>query len=337
MALWTDLITPQELTGYARESLAALERRKGTLARYLPNQDKLGTTVRFVRGEHGLVEEATFRAYDAEPEVGATLGGQRVTLELPAMTRTLPVSEYDQLKALGSSDDVMLKQILKTTDAVVASIADGVERMRGIVLATGKATINQANFQVEDDFGRSTELTVAASTKWSDPAAKILDDLQAWAEKYDELNGVAPGALVVSRQVANAVLRAAEFRTVMADGATRPASLAAGNEILVDHGLPPMEIFRRRTKSGPVIPTATALFLPEPGDAAGFSELGGTFWGQTLTATHKAWDIPDAEQPGLVVGTYLGEKPPLIAEVIGDAIVLPVLANANLTMAMGVL
>ena len=38
-----------------------------------------------------------------------------------------------------------------------------------------------------------------------------------------------------------------------------------------------------------------------------------------------------------MVGVYRGEKPPMIAEVVGDAIALPVLANANLSLAMKVL
>ena len=58
MALWTDIIEPAELTGYARESLNAYEARKGTLARWLPNREVLSTFVKFVAGSAGLVEEA---------------------------------------------------------------------------------------------------------------------------------------------------------------------------------------------------------------------------------------------------------------------------------------
>jgi hypothetical protein len=38
MALWTDIIDPETLTGYARASMNAYEARKGTLARWLPNR-----------------------------------------------------------------------------------------------------------------------------------------------------------------------------------------------------------------------------------------------------------------------------------------------------------
>ncbi|MFI5426061.1 hypothetical protein [Aeromicrobium sp. UC242_57] len=83
MALWTDIIDPATLTGYVREALADIESRKGSLARYLPNREVPDISVRFVAGQAGLVAEASYRAYDAEPEVGKKPGGKRVVLETP--------------------------------------------------------------------------------------------------------------------------------------------------------------------------------------------------------------------------------------------------------------
>lgn len=157
MALWTDIVDPAYLTGYARESLAAQEARKGTLAQFLPNRDVFDTVVRFVKGQAGLVEEAKFRAYDAEPEIGRAAGGRRVTLELPALGQNIPVSEYTQLRTRGASDEAVQVSIERTTERVVQAVADRIERLRGTVLVTGKATIDQDNFKSEDDFGRRPE------------------------------------------------------------------------------------------------------------------------------------------------------------------------------------
>ena len=38
MALWTDVVEPAELTGYARQTLEDYEAQKGSLARWLPNR-----------------------------------------------------------------------------------------------------------------------------------------------------------------------------------------------------------------------------------------------------------------------------------------------------------
>ena len=152
MALWTDIIDPATLTGYARASLEEYERRNGTLARWLPNRTVMDSVVRVVQGAHGLVDAAKFRAYDAEPETGRQKHGRRYTIELPALGQNIPVSEYKQLRERNASDEAMLNSIQGTTDQVVMAVANAIELMRGIVLATGKATIDQDNFKTEDDF-----------------------------------------------------------------------------------------------------------------------------------------------------------------------------------------
>jgi hypothetical protein len=57
MALWTDLIDPATLTGYARASLADYEARKGTLARWLPNREVPTSSCASSQGQTGLVDD----------------------------------------------------------------------------------------------------------------------------------------------------------------------------------------------------------------------------------------------------------------------------------------
>jgi len=178
--LWTDVIDPATLTGYVRESLSAYEARKGTLAVWLPNREVADVEVRFRIGSTGLIPEAKFRAYDAEPEIGTAPSGKRVTLELPAIGQNIPVSEYTQLRLRNASDDTILNSILATTNRVVIAVADRMERLRGTVLETGKATIVQDNFNTEDDFGRSATHTVTAASLWLVSTVDRLADLQTW-------------------------------------------------------------------------------------------------------------------------------------------------------------
>lgn len=339
MALWTDVIDPASLTGYARESLSAIEARKGTLARWLPNQDVFDTVARFVVGQAGLVDEAKFRAYDAEPEIGRGRGGKRVTLELPALGQNIPVSEYMQLRTRNASDDAILASIQRTTDQVVQAVSDRIERLRGTVLTTGKATIDQDNFKTDDDFGRKAEHTVTASKLWAASDADPLQDLAAWVDTYVASTGVEPGSMVLSRRVLRALAAHDSFRVQLAGGGSRPANASDVVSILEGAGMPQVVQYDRRTSAGRVLPDNNVLLLPAPvdvNDAAG-TELGATFWGQTLTSTDANYGIGDAEQPGIVAGVYRNEKPPMIAEVISDAIALPVLANADLSLSATVL
>lgn len=336
--LWTEVIDPATLSGYARESLAAYEARKGTLARFLPNREVFDTVVRFVAGQAGLVEEAKYRAYDAEPEVGKAPRGKRVTLELPALGQNIPVSEYAQLRSRNASDEAIRNQILRTTDQVVQAVADRTERMRGTVLVTGKATIDQDNFKSDDDFGRDVSLSATAATLWSAAGSDPLEDLATWSDLYVSVNGDAPGAILASQRVMRALANHDAFRTVTAGGGSRPASAEEVRAVLAGQGLPEVVIYDRRTSAGRVIADDRVLLLPapvDPDDESG-TELGATFWGQTLTATAEDWGIEDADQAGIVAGVYRNPKPPMIAEVISDAIALPVLGNANLSAAFKV-
>jgi hypothetical protein len=341
--LWTDIIDPATLTGYARASLADYEAKKGTLARWLPNREVADIVVRFVAGQFGLVDAAKFRAFDAEPVKGKRPAGKRVTLELPALGTNIPVSEYEQLRARGGSigDEEARQAILGATDSAVRAAADAIERLRGIVLVTGKATI--AELGADDDFGRAAGHTVTAGTVWSNVAADALGDLEAWADTYRDSNGEDPGAILLSSRVVRSMAKLDQFATQLVNGASRPATRADISGLVEAAGLPPIFVYDRRVQvdgaSTKVIADDKVLYLPEPvatDDWMG-SQLGATFWGRTLSSTEADWGIESEEQPGLVAGVYRNPKPPMGLEVMSDAIGMPVLANANLSFAADVL
>ena len=347
MALWTDIVEPAELTGYARAALADYEQARGTLARFLPNREVADVVVRFVMGQTGLIETAQFRAFDAEPEVGKTPSGKRVTLELPALGQELPVTEYLQLRQRNASDDAIRAQLFDYTARAARAVSETIERLRGIVLNTGKATINPTNFggafQSDDDFGRSAGHSVTAAAVWSTDTTDILGDIQSWSDTYLTDNGVLPGAFLTSTRVVRNMAKSKQFATALVSGSSRPASLADVNATLAGNDLPQIVTYDRRVSVGgtstKVIPDDRFMLLPAPVETDDFegTELGATFWGQTLTSMDPSYSIEDVDQPGVVVGAYRNEKPPMIAQIISDAIGMPVLANADLSFVADVL
>lgn len=345
MALWTDVVDPATLSGYARESLADYESRQGTLARYLPNRDIADIVARFVQGANGLVDVARFRAYDAEPEIGTRPQAKRVTVELPALGLNIPVSEYEQLRLRSGqvSDEAALASIQNTTDAVVRAVSDAVERLRGIVLATGRATIDQGNFSMDDDFGRSEEHQLVADQLWTDPEVSRLAYLELICDIYRDTTGEAPGALAMSTRVFRALTQGTEFQTQLVNGGARMANREEVRSMVTGAGFPDIDVYDRRVSVDgqrvSALPDDTILVLPpavDPNDWQG-SDLGATFWGRTLTSTDPSWGIAEADQPGIVTGVWRNPKPPMGVEVLSDAIALPVLANANLSLAARVL
>jgi hypothetical protein len=343
MPLWTDIVDPIELTGYIRASLAEREAAKGSLAGFLPNREVAGIEARFKKGSSGLVEEARFRAYDAEPEVGKGEGGKSVVLELPAIGQTIPVSEYAQLIARNVDDEKMKDAILGTASRLAKSISERIERLRGTVLVSGKATIDQANFKNDDDFGRSAGHSVTAAALWTTESVDRLADLQTWYDAYVDANGVEPGALLMSNRAFRALAAGSQFKNQLLNGVSRPATEDDVRAVISAAGLPDIIKYDRRVLSGGVstrvIPDDRILLLPAPVAADDWesTELGATYWGETLTSALPGYGLEPAEQPGIVAGVYRGDKAPAIAEVQADAISMPVLANADLSFVAKVL
>lgn len=341
MPLWTEVIQPDILTGYARASLADLELRRGTLARWLPNRTVADTVVRFIAGAQGnLVDVASFRAYDAEPEIGKGVSGKRYTIELPALGQKVPVSEYAQLRMrnLQGDEAAMANSIRQTTDRVVRAVADSIERLRGVVLETGKATISQTNFATDDDFARSASMTVTAGSLWSTASVDRLAQLTTWQDLYTDTNGEAPGCMMMSTRAFRALASGSQFQTQLLNGGARNATPGEVNATIEAQGLPPIYLYDRRVSVNGTMTRVTSdnkiFMLPAPVDpnAADGTDLGGTWWGQTLTSTSPDFQLAAADQPGMVAGVWRNETPPMIAEVIGDAISLPVLTNPNLSL-----
>jgi hypothetical protein len=336
MALWTDLIDPATLTGYARESLAAYEARQGTLARWLPNRMVEDIVVRFIKGRTGLVDVARFRAYDAELEPGRRQNASRVTMELPALGQWMPNTEYEQLRGRGGSvsDQQTLNTILATTDLLVRSVADSIERLRGITINTGIAAIVQDNYRLNDDFGRPSALTFTAPQLWSSAGTDRLSQFQTWGDLYRDGDGSTipgtgqdVGCWVMSTRAFRQLAAGSQFATVLAGGGSRLGNANEVTNVLTSYGVAPIVLFNRR------------FGLPAPVDPDDFAgtELGSTFWGRTLSSLEAGWGIEDGEQPGIVTGVFKNEKPPMGMEVFADAIGEPVLANAELSMSIKVL
>lgn len=328
MALWTDLFEPSELTGYARASLEAYEERQGSLARWLPNADVDDTHVAFNVEANGLVEAAEFRAFDAEPSIGRDEQGKSLKIELPALGQKRLFSEYRSLRLRNASDEAYRSAILKALDNTVKAIANRMEMLRGTVLDSGKATVDQRNYKFDDDFGRPAGHTVTAAALWSSATSvDRIQDLINWTQTYTETNnGETPGSTLMSTAVWN-VLRAGDQFVDASTG--RPMTLDAINGILVSEGVPPIYLYDRRIKSyegvtARVTRADQVLLLPEPGN----SDLGNTFWGTTLTATELDWGIADDERAGIVAGIVKSDNVPVRTEIVADAIGMPVLGNA---------
>lgn len=340
MLLSTDYINPADLTGYVRAALADREANQFSLNRFLPNRLVDDLTYRFLRGGAGLTEAATFRAYDAESSIAGRVGVERVTGELPPISRKIRMGEYDSLRQR-RLDGAIRGQIMSDAVNMVRSVAARIELARGEALATGAVSIAEDGLVVEADFGRDPSHTVGSATPWSDDQnAQILSELITWRDKYEDTNGVAPGTILTSRKVLARMLRNAEIRKLAATVAGTPTLVpqAALQQTLQAYGLPPVQTYDAKVSVGGsaqrVIDEDLLLMLPPAVDADAWedTELGATFWGTTAEALDPSFQIEESEAPGIVAGSYRTEDP-VAVWTKAAAISLPVLANPDLSLA----
>jgi len=339
MALWTDLITPADLTGFARAAVEDVERQKATLARWLPNYAVPDVVVRTVVTEDGNGALAQYRSFDAETPIGSGGAGTRKVWELLALGLKERVGEYEQLRARGNDANAMITNgIEKAAMRVANAVVDRLELLRGSVIDTGVLTIDENGVKQTVNFGRPGGNTVTAATLWSG-AAKPIDDLIAWGDVYATGNqGNQPGAIVTSRRVVAALQRSADIRGLVATTGGTPGivSLDALNAVLAAYGVPPIHVYDRKIRGTNVLPDNKVYLLPAAVDPNGQSELGATFYGQTLEAAEPEYGIGASDQPGLVVGAWK-TKDPIAAWVHSNAIALPVLVNPVASMVATVL
>lgn len=341
MPLWTDVIDPATQTGYARAALKEFDEKNNLLSTFLPNKTIPNIVASFDQADNGLVEAAEYRAYDAEIEVGERKAASRKYIELPALGQKMPLGEYDQLRLRNAGDKEVLNQIKLDTKKVAQAIASRMEYQRGVVISTGKATIDQARFQVADDFGRSPGMNLTATTLWDVDGVDIIDDLVSWTEAYKGHNGEAPGTVLMSQKIYRRLRHGANLTNSQTG---RPLSNREIEDMLSDYGVPQVKVYDRKVKlrkQGLVrtTPENQLFLLPSStgeNNPSG-TQLGASFWGQTLTSSELSWGIEPGFRPGIVTGMYRNEEPPVVATVIADAIGMPVLANADLAMAVKVL
>lgn len=341
---WTDLVDPVELTGYARARFEDYERRiNGSLVSYLPNDFLNDIVARFEVGATGLQPVAEYLAYDTESPVASLPGSQRVLIELPKLGLKMTVSEYDQIRMRGKvTAEALVPSMQRITERLVDAIADRLEYERGYAIENASLLIDdETGFRQTGDWGRAAEHEVFADDNggdwWLDEDADIIGHLITWNEQYIETNGFGAGSILTSTRVFSLMTRATVFRKLTGTMVGEPTIVtqARVNEILSAHGLPPVTVYDRKVNLRGVVTKVLSpeflFMLPTPGGTVDGVKLGQTYLGTTLEASEPEYNIPETEQPGIVVGSWK-TRDPIALWVHTAAIGLAVLGNANLSL-----
>src|SRR5690606_11917089 len=163
MALWTDVVSPAELTGFSREAASQFDANAGTLSDVFPT---VGTTdVSFKWNVNEKVQDvAAFRSFDAESKIGGAAGLEEKIASLTPISLKKRFGEYDQLVRMGQNSP---ESVQAAADRLATEVAQGVVRRliqaRGEALVTGALSINDDGVVANVDFGRRPDHTVDAA------------------------------------------------------------------------------------------------------------------------------------------------------------------------------
>lgn len=324
MALWTDLVKPVELTGVGRSAVSDAD-NAAALADIFPSvniQD-----VAFSWAVNGKSEDvAQFRAFDAESAIGGTSALEQKTVRLPALSLKKRFGELDSLVRMSANSPESVTDAANRLAVEVAqSFVRALVPARAEALITGKLSIvdDEGGFRQNVDFGRRVDHTVNAATPW-DQGGDPVADLETWAAAFQSNTGYAPTKLKMSRAAFSALTRSKALAAYFSAGAPGLVSRDTVNAILGSYGLPQIEVVAG-TVNGKEIFSKDHVVLAADG-------AGLTPWGLTKNAQDSRYGIAAGDMPGLVVAAYK-EDDPAIEWIIGNASVVPVLANPDLTLA----
>lgn len=345
MPINRDHVDPAELTSQVRTAVAELEVNSPTsLASFLPSEFIDDIEYEADTGQGGLVTAAMYRAYDAELPIGRDEALAQMRGRIPSLGQKNFLFEEDRLRMRNDSEDALRSYIERIGKRTALAVANQVNLKRGEALAKGELTFKGNNQDFKVPFGRRADFTTTAVKLFTDPTSDPIAYLESIQELYVDENGFEFETMLASNAVKRAFYSHPKITNLAfgrsdTGGRLAPAALVDG--LLSQYGLPGFTVRGGRVKVREndgtevvqdLLPKDSIIFLPGAGrpEEAGSSELGSTFWGQTIEAGRPEWGISD--QAGIVAAVHDNDDVPARLSVSAIAIAMPVLLNPNYSL-----
>lgn len=326
----TDVITPEELTGYVRESQVL---QGPTLESVLPPREVSDIEFELTNIDSPLIQVARYRAWDTAPPVGKRPGFAVIRGEIGPMGLSLTLNEKELARLTklrekasdGSNQDIY-------DDALQTALACQVryEQARADLLLDGKVTIDENGFKTEADFSVPGAHIVTAATLWSDTAnATPIINLKAWEATYRSNNGGAnPDGWLVSSDIVGELAVNAQVKSLANEGGGVPGIVPEGRigTVLRVAGVKaPLVVFDGQIPDangvvGPTLPVRKVIAFRRG--------MGETFFGTTPSAELLIARglIKRREAPG-IVSFAVEDILPARVTTTSEAVGLPVLRD----------
>ena len=283
---------------------------------------------------------ARFRAFDGRIHVADRDGTSSKTAKMAPFSDSLNMGEYERLQLEfarlgGTRTESLAQAIYNDAERLTRNMQNRMELALGDVLTDGIFNPGLAS-----EFGGVADYQVAAGNKptaavlWTNTAALVLDDLIAWCDAYEAVNGVRPGGVLTSRRVQRAVNKNTQLINAVKGAQTGVSrlSLADAFDVFDDEGIPTnwityetqLDVDGTTTR---VIPDDRLILLPPNPEEMLEFQLGISATALELVKSGDS-DMTFEEAPG-IVGVVDKVGPPYREFTFVDAVGLPVLKDAR--------
>lgn len=341
MAVDRTIFTPDQASALAAGAFDEVEAAL-PLAGILPDVKEPSTSVAWTPNERIQQDQASFATwdgnapYDRKPGLGASL-----SLNLLPVRIQERVGEEDIIDANGASADWLRDRLTDAFQRLGRQIAFRLEAARLDTLVKGKFNINENGINnVEYDFRRDSTLNQALpKAKWNTANADPVQDIKAWSKLIEAKDGIAPAAMIVSRETMEMLAankNVINYAAVTQPDVTRPvasyqgvrnafAGFAGINDILVlDDAYRDFAVARsmRLPFNVATLMEGQAILVPSlSGAAVGETAIGPTAENKGRSGAQSLYahvSRPDSNQPAY--------------EAYATGTALPVLRDANSTL-----
>lgn len=225
-----ELVTSDQITAYW-ESQA--QNRKPYLGEELfPSQQKLGLSIKWIKGSQGLPVVLKPSAYDVAAKKRDRIGFDKLNMDMPFFKESTYIDEelrQELNKVLETGNQAYIDSIMNQVFNDTINLLDGAaaqrERMRMMALTTGKISMEANGQNYDYDYGIPNNHKVNSTKAWSDTTATIIDDIRDLMDLIEDETGIRPERAVCSRKTFGYIRKNNEIRqAILGSDATAPVS-----------------------------------------------------------------------------------------------------------------
>lgn len=217
-----DLVNAREIATYYREN--ASNRIPYLGEELFPSRKQMGLDLSWIKGSNGLPVTLKASEFDAKATLRDRIGVSKIETEMPFFREGMRIGEKERqeiLKVMDSANSQYLMPLINRIYDDFSNLVEGArvvpERMRMQLLSTGKISIDSDRQQEEYDFGFSQDQqeTLTGTEQWSNPGAKIIQDIKVWMDAVEDKSGIRPTRAIASRKTWNYIAENESIRLDM--------------------------------------------------------------------------------------------------------------------------